>query len=155
MSSYYQPWGYIPATSSPLSHQHVVQHYFSSGYSLLVMSAGGRPSKRPKFIHHIHRETVGQASTRHRNFSLQASGNFNLWTSYLSASRPAIEEEEQALSQQAVGVDSDPWNETEFYQAVEDSQSHSDGPSQAGHGRTPGVSPYVVLLSYFFDYLLG
>ncbi|KAG1801184.1 hypothetical protein EV424DRAFT_1474766 [Suillus variegatus] len=101
------------------------------------MSAGGRPSKRQKFIHHIHRETVGQASTRHRNFSLQASGNFNLRTSYLSASRPAIEEEEQALSQQAVGVDSDPWNETEFYQAVEDSQSHSDGPSQAGHGRTP------------------
>ncbi|KAG1893918.1 uncharacterized protein F5891DRAFT_1195844 [Suillus fuscotomentosus] len=117
------------------------------------MSAGGCPSKRPKLNHHIHSETVGQASTRHHNFSLQANGNFNLRTSYLSASRPAIEEEEQALSQQAVGVDSDPWNETQFCQAVEDPQSHLDGPSQVRRRRTPGDDPIALWLPERETYL--
>jgi hypothetical protein len=141
MSSYHQPLGYIPATSSPLSHQHVIQHCLSV-YNLLVMSAGGHPSKHPKLIRHIHSETVDQVNTRHCNFSLQANGNFSLQTSYLSASRPAIEEE-QVLSQQDIGVDSDPWNETQFSQEIEDPQSHLDGPTQARRRRTPGVSLYV------------
>ncbi|KAG2061166.1 hypothetical protein BDR06DRAFT_966935, partial [Suillus hirtellus] len=104
---------------------------------LMYQKAGGRPSKRPKLIRHIHSDTVDQVSTRHRNFSLQANGNFSLRTSYLSASRPAIEEE-QALSQQDIGVDSDPWNETQFSQEIEDPQSHLDGPTQARRRRTPG-----------------
>ncbi|KAG2136341.1 uncharacterized protein EDB93DRAFT_1254002 [Suillus bovinus] len=109
------------------------------------MLAGGRPSKHPKLIHHIHSKTVDQVNTRHCNFSLQANGNFSLRTSYLSASRPAIEEE-QALSQQDIGVDSDPWNETQFSQEIEDLQSHLDGPTQARRRRTPGDDPIALWL---------
>ncbi|KAG1834036.1 hypothetical protein DFJ58DRAFT_735912 [Suillus subalutaceus] len=109
--------------------------------------SGGRPSKRPKLIQHIRRDDTDQVNTRHRNFSLQANGNFNLRTSYLSAPKPAAIEDKQVSSQYAHSVD--PWNELQ----LEDSLPHFDELVQARRRRTPGDDPIALWLPEHETYL--
>lgn len=110
-------------------------------WAMAETRARGRPSKKPRLVQHslpiAGTDTSSHYVQCHRNFTVEATGQINLWTTYLDGAATSVENPELKL----VTNLEDPWNEShDDTGLLSDAAPHNDMVGNARQRQTAGVS---------------